>query len=538
MNPLLNLSFRYKVPLWGGVLIVVAALAVSAALMKQAYDDLKSDLMNSSANLSRTLAKTLFPSMMHEEVWRAYEIILAPLDAGQGGSRIQPELIVALDNRQRVFVSSQPKSVPLSADIRQFGEEYAHLADRIAARSEPDAAIIEFSGSRRIYVAAPIAEEGARLGTLVIVNSKDVFLPRFKNVASRGAVIGLLVLAVLLPINWYWGQSMTQPLSLLARHMETIHHQLPEALEPGIYECGDELGQLYKAFAEMVAQLKEKALLEKQMIQSERMAAVGRLTAGIAHEINNPIGYVHSNLVSLRDYSSGLLELIHAYERTLAPKLDAATLATLAEVRARIDFDFVSTDLPELISESREGLDRVRRIVQDLKDFSHAGREAGWRRVDLHKGLESTLNIVWNDLKYKARVERQLGALPLVECHPGEINQVFMNLLLNAGHAIGERGTITLQSGHDSERDEAWIGIADNGPGIAAEDLPRLFDPFFTTKPVGSGTGLGLSISYGIVKKHGGRIDAGNATGGGAVFTVVLPVHQPVRVGDGQRKSI
>ena len=280
-------------------------------------------------------------------------------------------------------------------------------------------------------------------------------------------------------------------------------------------------GELQQAYARL-------ASAQEQLLQSEKMASIGQLAAGIAHEINNPIGYVHSNLVSLRDYASGLLDLIHAYEHALAPKLDEATLATITAVRNRVDFDFVSTDLPQLINESREGLERVRRIVQDLKDFSHAGREAGWRRVDLHKGLESTLNIVWNDLKYKARVERQFGRLPLVECHPSEINQVFMNLLLNASHAIGERGTITLSSGHDPARDEAWISIRDSGPGIGAEALPRIFDPFFTTKPVGTGTGLGLSISYGIIKKHGGRIEVANAAEGGAVFTVVLPVHQPL----------
>ena len=278
-------------------------------------------------------------------------------------------------------------------------------------------------------------------------------------------------------------------------------------------------GELQQAYARL-------ASAQEQLLQQEKMASIGQLAAGIAHEINNPIGYVHSNLVSLRDYTSGLLELIHAYERALAPKLDETTLATISEVRARVDFDFVSTDLPELINESREGLERVRRIVQDLKDFSHAGREAGWRRVDLHKGLESTLNIVWNDLKYKAKVERQLGPLPLVECHPSEVNQVFMNLLLNAGHAIGERGTIALASGHDAARDEVWISIRDSGPGIDAEAMPRIFDPFFTTKPAGTGTGLGLSISYGIVKKHGGRIEVANGAEGGAIFTVVLPVHQ------------
>lgn len=283
-------------------------------------------------------------------------------------------------------------------------------------------------------------------------------------------------------------------------------------------------GELQQAYARL-------ASAQEQLLQQEKMASIGQLAAGIAHEINNPIGYVHSNLVSLRDYTSGLLELIHAYERALAPKLDEATLATISEVRTRVDFDFVSTDLPELINESREGLERVRRIVQDLKDFSHAGREAGWRRVDLHKGLESTLNIVWNDLKYKAKVERQFGPQPLVECHPSEINQVFMNLLLNAGHAIGERGTITLASGHDTARDEAWISIRDSGPGIDADAMPRIFDPFFTTKPVGTGTGLGLSISYGIVKKHGGRIDVTNGAEGGAIFTVILPVHQTGRNG-------
>jgi len=287
--------------------------------------------------------------------------------------------------------------------------------------------------------------------------------------------------------------------------------------------------ELRRRHAELQQTYASLAGAQQQLLQAEKMASIGQLAAGIAHEINNPIGYVHSNLVSLRDYTSGLLELIATYEHTLAPKLDEATLAVIAGVRQRIDFDFVSTDLPELLSESREGLERVRRIVQDLKDFSHAGHETTWRRVDLHKGLESTLNIVWNDLKYRARVERRLGELPLVECHASEINQVLMNLLLNAGHAIGERGVIALESGHDEANDEAWISVHDSGSGIAADALPRIFDPFFTTKPVGAGTGLGLSISYGIIKKHGGRIDVANHPEGGAVFTVVLPVHQPLR---------
>ena len=163
--------------------------------------------------------------------------------------------------------------------------------------------------------------------------------------------------------------------------------------------------------------------------------------------------------------------------------------------------------------------------MQDLKEFSHVGRNETMRPAELVKGLESTLNIVWNDLKYKATVERIYGDMPPVECHASEINQVFMNLLINAGQAIAERGVITLACGH--EGDEAWISIADTGCGIPEETLGRIFDPFYTTKPIGRGTGLGLAISYRIVEKHHGRIEVESRVGQGTSFRVVLPLRQP-----------
>ena len=169
------------------------------------------------------------------------------------------------------------------------------------------------------------------------------------------------------------------------------------------------------------------------------------------------------------------------------------------------------------------------RIVRDLKDFSYYGRGDAWKRADLHAGLDSTLNIIWNELKYKAKLEKHYGKLPLVECLPSEINQVFMNILLNAGHAIGEQGTITLSTGAGDG--EAWVEIADTGNGIAPELLQKIFDPFFTTKPVGKGTGLGLSISYGIVNKHHGRIEVDSVVGQGTTFRVTLPVKQPEAAG-------
>ncbi|MGY6519314.1 MAG: ATP-binding protein [Lysobacteraceae bacterium] len=269
---------------------------------------------------------------------------------------------------------------------------------------------------------------------------------------------------------------------------------------------------------------------QDQLLQSEKMASIGQLAAGVAHEINNPIGYVHSNLGTLQEYLRNLIRLLEAYDEALRNSaLPPEVKQELVELRVRYDLDFVSQDLPDLLEESREGIDRVCKIVRDLKEFSHAGRDESWTRVDLHRGLDSTLNIVWNELKYKARVRKEYGQLPPVECLPSEINQVFMNLLINAGQAIREQGEITLRSGCDER--EVWVSVSDTGVGIPEDELGKIFDPFYTSKPVGQGTGLGLSISYGIVAKHNGRIEVDSRPGEGTTFTVVLPVKQPLSAG-------
>ena len=264
---------------------------------------------------------------------------------------------------------------------------------------------------------------------------------------------------------------------------------------------------------------------QEQLLQSEKLASIGQLAAGVAHEINNPIGYVHSNLGSLQEYLNSLFAIIDAYEQAVRSPDPRAHLGEIDALRERHDIDFISRDLPQLLAESRQGIERVTRIVRDLKDFSYYGRGDAWKRADLHAGLDSTLNIIWNELKYKAEVVKEFAGLPLVECLPSEINQVFMNMLLNAGHAIGEQGTITLTTGTGDG--EVWVEIADTGNGIPPELLQKIFDPFFTTKPVGKGTGLGLSISYGIINKHHGRIEVDSVVGQGSKFRIILPVRQP-----------
>jgi two-component system NtrC family sensor kinase len=285
-----------------------------------------------------------------------------------------------------------------------------------------------------------------------------------------------------------------------------------KAMEEALMARGAEQQQL-------IGKLREA---HEQLLQAEKMASVGQLAAGIAHEINNPIAFVNSNMGSLQAYVGSLVELIDAYDGVIAghPEL----VARMAPLRTAADLDFVRDDVASLVSESIDGLRRVTEIVHSLREFSHVG-ETEWQFADLHRGLDSTLNIVANELRFKVTVVKEYGKLPLVECRASQLNQVFMNLLVNAGQAITERGIIHIRTG--AQGDWVWIEIADTGAGIPAEHMTRIFEPFFTTKPVGSGTGLGLSLSYGIVHRHGGRIDVRSQPGEGTAFTVWLPRQPP-----------
>ncbi len=277
---------------------------------------------------------------------------------------------------------------------------------------------------------------------------------------------------------------------------------------------------------------------QKQLLQADRMSTIGQLAAGVAHEINNPIGYVQSNLETLRDYVTSLFRLITTQEGVLRQigMIGAGSLQQIEEVRHEIDYDFLTKDLPTLLKESQEGVARVRKIIQDLREFSRAGHLEEWTLSDLHAGIDSTINIVWNELKYKVELIKHYGELPPVECLPSQLNQVFMNMLVNAGQAIDKRGLITIAT--RAEGGNVYVEISDTGKGIAPEHLPRVFEPFFTTKPVGKGTGLGLSISYGIIRKHGGEVDVRSEPGVGTTFVIRLPVRQhavaPARAGASQ----
>jgi signal transduction histidine kinase len=251
------------------------------------------------------------------------------------------------------------------------------------------------------------------------------------------------------------------------------------------------------------------------------MASVGQLVAGVAHELNNPIGFVFSNVTTLDDFIRRLRAMLDAYGEAALLETDRTRIAARRE---ELKIDYALKYLDVMIHGIREGAERTRKIVRDLRVFARASDDP-WQPVDLHEELEASLRLLNHLLKDRITVERAFGLADSVECVRSQIDQVFLNLLANAAQAIRGPGVI----GIDTQREGpmAVVTIRDTGPGIPPDVMGRIFDPFFTTKPVGEGTGLGLSISYEIVKKHGGELRAESAPGGGAVFTVRLPITAP-----------
>lgn len=280
--------------------------------------------------------------------------------------------------------------------------------------------------------------------------------------------------------------------------------------------------------------LEEKVRSQASMIvQAEKMASIGLLAAGVAHEINNPLAYVRSNISTSGKYFSRIVSLLGKYavlEKYLAASSDPTTtemLQALDHERKESRIDLILDDLEDLIDESLDGVDRIRDIVQDLRTFSRVD-ESGYRALDINQALEGTLKILKPQINEKIRIERDFGEIPRIQCYPQKISQVFMNLLINAAQAIEDEGCIALTtrsipSGAPSSHGFVEVVVADDGCGIPEENLQKLFDPFFTTKPVGTGTGLGLSIVYEIIDAHGGKIEVTSGVGKGTRFRILLP---------------
>ncbi|EKE04381.1 MAG: hypothetical protein ACD_20C00084G0001 [uncultured bacterium] len=256
------------------------------------------------------------------------------------------------------------------------------------------------------------------------------------------------------------------------------------------------------------------------VVHSEKMKSLGQLVAGVAHELNNPINFIYGNLDHLRNYMNDLIGVIDSLAQ-VADKVPAEVMESIEKSKEEADYQFILEDLPPLIKSCKDGAERCKQIVLDLKNFSRLD-EALLKEIDIHEGLESTLNILYNKFKNKVNVHKEFGELPMLSCYAGQLNQVFMNILDNAIQAVPEHGDVYVRTSF--ENNNIKVIIEDNGAGIDQESLSRIFDPFFTTKPVGEGTGLGLSISYRIIKTHNGTIDVESEKGKGTKFTIKIPV--------------
>lgn len=311
-----------------------------------------------------------------------------------------------------------------------------------------------------------------------------------------------------------------------ANQMLRSSNQLLDAQNDELKKINEEL---LCANGELEQANRELKTAHAKLLQQEKMASIGMLAAGVAHEINNPIGYIHSNMGTLLKYVDKIMEMFQIYDAIIE---ETATHVgdgcrnpkeKIETKKRELRMDYVLEDLAALARESSEGTTRVKKIVADLKNFSHADDEKP-AHADINELLETTLNIVWNELKYKTEVTKNYADLPLVRCYPMQLNQVFMNLLVNAAQAIEKQGRIDITT--RQEGDNVIVSIADDGCGIPGESLPKIYDPFFTTKPVDKGTGLGLSVACDIIQRHQGKIEVKSQAGVGTEFTLTIPMSE------------
>jgi len=478
---LFNLSLRYKLPIWGSLLIVATALVLTASLMAQAWDNLRRDTLKSAEDLGRTMARPLFTALLHDDVWRAYETVSLPF-ADSRESGVAKSLLV-LDAGGLVYVSSDPETHPILTDLDALGSDYKELKQKLASSRDSVPVVLDQSDIPHIFIALPIANDSIRLGTLIVAYDKDLLWQRFAILIERAVWITLLVLAVLLPINWYWGGRMVAPLRLVTRRLSRIGSGDLANLEPGLYPYRDEIGQLYAAYDQMAAELREKMALKQEVIKTERMAAVGRLTASIAHEINNPLG--------------GMLNAISTLKRYGQP--DPQTQKTIALLE--------------------RGLSQIRETVGALLvEAKVKTRPLAEQDIeDVRVLVAPTAN------KAKTTVDWQIDLPASLPLPSTLIRQVLINLTFNAIQAAGNGGKVRIKLGEASGRFK--LCVENDGKLLSDEQRDSLFEPFSRFSE--HGHGLGLWICYQIVTQLGGEIRA-ETLGGLTRFFVSLPLESEI----------
>lgn len=421
-------------------------------------------------------------------------------------------------------------------------KDVSSLAFLPGTKGNHEATVFQFGEARFatfLYDFPSVSGKNKKWGYLAVflsMTSADATVAKLKLALLYLTLLLILVVALLI---FVFSKRLVRPIEVLVLAMKRIKTGRVEQI-PAI-DSTYEIEYLVQSFNEMARNVSAaKRALELKLeelhranqeikntqgtlVQSAKMISLGQLVAGVAHELNNPIAFIYSNMLHLNDYLAKIKELVEAFRR-LQDRLPAEDRKSLLELERTLDLDFILKDMEDLTRSCVEGATRTRDIVLGLRTFSRA-EESSFRPADLHEGIRSTLKLLSTELKGRVTVHEVFAEVPQVECNLSQMNQVFMNLLSNAGHAIEGRGEIWVRT--RLEKEFVVVEIEDNGKGIPPEVLEKIFDPFFTTKKVGQGTGLGLSIAYGLVQRHHGSIGVRSEVGRGTVFTVRLPIKQP-----------
>lgn len=461
--PFRDLSYRYKIPLSVTFVILVTALVISTALALQAYRDVRRELTGGAVSLGKTLSHALVPIMLRDELWLAYEMIVTPF-RGEPAQDSRGKLTVVLNSENQIYVSSHPAVLPTLQPLAAAGGEYAGLAARLAGASSTVPTVLEGVVPGHLVVAVPIlSDDSTLLGRVLVLYSESLFLQRIEATLLQVLLSTLAVLAVLLPIGWFAGNRIVVPLVRLAAVFGKAGREPSPRVAQGLYTGGDEIGRLGRQFQAMLQELEQKHALEKQMIAASRLTSIGRLTAGIAHEINNPLGGMLNAVNTCKRHGSAdpvTARTISLVERGLVQIKE--TIAALL-VEAKIESHALTRD--------------------DLEDVY---------TLVVPEAAKKHLVVRWhNDIE---------GSVPLPST---QLRQVLINLLLNAVQAA-EDGYVACSV--RAEAEQLLIDVANDGKPLSAAQLEHLFEPFSSQ----TGTGLGLWIVYQITHQLRGEIRVTN----------------------------
>ncbi len=471
-----QLSYRIKTPIALVLVILVATASVSALLVWRGYEDARQSFISQAASLGRALSRTLRPALLHDDTWQAYETLRSPLDHEEGPGRD----FVLLDRRNLVFAASNPRRFPVQERITFLPEDFM---SRQGAGVSHEERVFEQAGDNYLYVLTPVlAEDGVELGHLVQRYDTGLLKPRFAAVAQGMLLASLPALLLLVPVGWLAGKRLAEPLSHLADCLGRVGRESPEAIQCEFPAGGDEVSQLAHRFHDMLEELRNKQALEKHLAQSDRLAALGRLSAGIAHEVNNPLG--------------GMLNAIS--NRHHAGEVDPRTEKTLSLIERGLTQ--IRATVSALLVEARlESHALVRADIEDVRTLVAADAQAKRLQVAWENGLAEPL--------------------PLPSA---QVRQILLNLLLNAVHASPEGGQVSVVARPDADR--LVLTVDNAGPAIPARRREHLFEPYFG-EGEGEGHGLGLWVTYQLVQQLSGSIDV-ESVPDHTRFSVALPLNE------------